>query len=174
MVNLFDSSQKAIHQILKAKYINWEIQNLGLLLGINKLFSDHFSRINFKYSYSNPKSKEDESLFEIVDSPGCIESKFLELRRSDILPPDELNLVWKLLRSSRTRFNIILVSFKLRLLSECLAVLSLCANCPELEWVELWYKEVDVENEQEIIENAKIEFIKKLGSFITLKIMKWF
>ena len=173
IAKLFGSSQKVIHQILKARYINWRIQNLGWLLEINKLLSDHFSRIKFKYSYLNPNSDEDESLFEIVDSPDCIDSKFIELRSCDILPPDELNLVWKLLRSSRTRFNIILVLLKFRLLSECLAVLSLCANCLELELVELWYKEVDVENEQEIIENAKIEFVKKLGSFICLKIMKW-
>ena len=172
-VKLFDSSQEVIHQILKARYINWRIYNFGRLLEINKLLTYHFSRINFKYSYSKFDSKEDESLFEIMNSPDYIEPTFSEVRRNFILPPDELNLVWKLLRSSKTRFNITSVSFKLRLLSECLAVLSLCADCPELESVELWYKEVDKENEQQMIENTKIEFAKKFGPIKRMNIKKW-
>ena len=172
-VKLFDSSQEIIHQILKARYINWIIYNFGRFLEINKLLSDHFSRINFKYSYSNSESKEDESLFEIMNSPDYIEPTFSGVRRDFILPPDELNLVWKLLRSSKTRFNITSVSFKLRLLSECLAVLTLCADCPELESVDLWYEEADVENKQKTIESAKIEFAKKFGPIKSLNIIKW-
>ena len=172
-VNLFGSSQEVIHQILKARYINWRIYNFSRLLEINKLFSDHFSRINFKYNYSKFDTEEDESLFEIMNSPDYIEPTFSEVRRNFILPPDELNLVWKLLRSSKTRFNITSVSFKLRLLSECLAVLSLCADCTELESVDLWYKEVDKENEQQMIENTKIEFAKKFGPIKMMNIIKW-
>ena len=46
-IKLSESSQQVFNQIMKARHIDWIIQDLRELLEVNKLIPDHFSRINF-------------------------------------------------------------------------------------------------------------------------------
>ena len=49
-------------------------------------------------------------------------------------------------------------------------MLSLCADCPELKSVDFQFEEV-TDNEQELIQNAEIEFRRKFGPLQKLILM---
>ena len=161
-----------ISQICKSRHIDWEVGRLSTLLGINKLLSDHFSHINFTSECYDPSEITKESLLKMMDSPDLIESKFSIMHQYVLLPSDELNLVWKMLRTRKTRFSITSINLKLKLLSECLSVLSLCADWPELYSIELRYLEAEEKNEQKTIERAKREFTIISGTIQKLAIVK--
>ena len=173
-IKLFDSSLEVISQIFKARHIDWEFGNLSTLLDINKLLPDHFSRINFACEFYDPTEITNKTLLKIMNSPLLIRSKFSIMHRYVLLPSDELNLVWKMLLSRRTRFSITSINLKLELLSECLTVLSLCADWPELNSVELWYLEAEEKSEQKIIERAIREFTMISGPIQKLVIAKYY
>ena len=161
-----------INKIFKEKHIKLKIRNLDRLLEIKKLLPDDFYRINFKYfNYRFTKIAE-YSASEIIDNPNLSNLKFIEIF-SGILSPNEFQFWWKMLRSKSTRLNVTHINLYFSLLSECLAVLSLCSGCPELISVELKYWEADVENEDEIIENAEREFRQKFGFIQELDIWKY-
>ena len=170
---LFVLCQEVISQIFQAKHIDWEFGSLSTLLDINKLLPDHFSRINFISECYDPTEITNKSLLKMMDSPDLIGSKFTKMHRYAILPSDELNMVWKMLRTRRTRFSITSINLKLELLSECLTVLSLCADWPELYSVELRYLEAEEKNEQKTIEHAKREFTMIFGPIQKLVIAKY-
>ena len=154
---------KDIYQIFKEKHIKPIIENLNILLEIKKIFPNDFSRINFKYYKYSSTEMWKHSISRIMNSPDLINLKFWEIYQSSMLSPDELQFWWKMLQSSKTRFSLTSIYLKLKLLSECLTVLSLCSGCPELEFVELKYLEADAENKDEVIEQAKREIRNKIG-----------
>ena len=111
-------------------------------------------------------------LLLVIDSTLTHDLKFKEICTTYILSPDEFQFWWNMLRSRRTRFNITAFDLEFRFLSECLTVLSLCSDCPQLEYVDLEYSEADTENEDEVIKQAKGEFIQKFGFIQKLNIHK--
>ena len=154
---------KDIYKIFKEKQIELKINKLDRLLKINELFPDDFTRINFEY-YNQDKIIIDEySISEIMDDLDWSNLKFKEIYQSNKLSPDEFQFWWMMLLSRRTRFNITSIYLKLSLFSECLTVLSLCLNCPELKSVNLRYEEEDLEYKDEVIENAQRQFRQKFG-----------
>ena len=164
---------KDINKIFNEKHIEITIKILGKLLEIKKLLPDDFSRINFKYNSSYDSIDIGEySMSKIKDDPDWINLKFIRIYQSFKMSPDEFQFWWNVLRSGRTRFNITLICLGFRLLSECLTVLSLCSDCPQLEFVFLRYSEEDAEDKDELIEQAKFEFRQKFGFIQKLYILK--
>ena len=155
---------KDINTIFKENHIEITIKSLGRLLEIKKLLPDNFSRIHFKYSSSYDLTDIGKySMSEIKNGLDWINLKFKEIYQFSKLSPDEFQFWWKVLRSRRTRFNLTEINLKFRLLSECLTVLSLCSDCPELESIKLEYSKADAENEDETVKQAKREFRQKFG-----------
>ena len=163
---------KDINQLFTRKHIELTIGNLGRLLEINRLLPDDFSLINFQYHNYYLTEMSEYSISEIMDNPDWINWKFIQINKSTNLSSDEFEFWWMMLRSKRTRFNLTSISLRFSLLSECLTVLSLCSDCPELQHVELHYFEADAENIDEAVEQAKREFIQKFGFIQTLIIGK--
>ena len=163
---------KDIYKVFKEKQIELKINKLDRLLKINELFPDDFTRINFEYYNQDKLIIEEYSISEIMDDLDWSNLKFKEICQSNKLSPDEFKFWWMMLRSRRTRFNIISIDLKLSLLSECLNVLSLCLNCPELKSVNLRYEEEDIEYVDEVIENAQRQFRLKFGFIPELYILE--
>ena len=166
------NQMKDINQTFNEKHIELNIKSLGRLHEINKLLPDYFSRINFKYIYDWSEEIAEYSISEIMDNPDWINLKFIEISYPYMLSLDEFQFWWIILRSSKTRFYITTIELKFILLSECLTVLSLCSDCPELKFVELRYSETDIKNEDEVIKQAKREFRQKFGFIQKLYIWK--
>ena len=178
-INLNDSyldylnQYKDIIQIFKDKQIDLTIENLGRLLETNKLLLDDFSSINFKYIYKGSIVKSKYSISDIIDNIDFINLKLWSINQSTILSPDEFQFWWNVLGSSKTRFNLTLIHLKFKLLSECLTVLSLCSDCPELEFIFFSYLEADAKNKDEVVEQAKRKFRHKFGFVQILNICKY-
>ena len=170
-IKLSDSSQQVLNQIMKARHIDWIIQDLRELLEVNKFLPDHFSRINFIF-YSNFRIRENFTS-ETMKTLDYIDPKFSKIKWYFKLDPNEFQLWWKILGSHRTRFNLTSIQLKFKVLSECLTVLSLCAECPELESIHLEYLESDIKNEQQIVEEAKGELRSKNRFIRKLEIIKY-
>ena len=163
---------KDIYKIFKEKQIELKINKLDRLLKINESFPDDFTRINFEYYNHDKLIIEEYSISEIMDDLDWSNLKFKEIFQSSTLSPDGFQFWWMMLLSRRTRFNITSIYLKLSLLSECLTVLSLCLNCPELKSVNLRYEEEDIEYVDEVIENAQRQFGQKFGFIQKLYIWK--
>ena len=164
---------KDINTIFKENHIELTIKSLGRLLEIKKLLPDNFSRIHFKYNSSYDLTDIGKySMSEIKNGLDWTNLKFKEIYQFSKLSPDEFQFWWKVLRSRRTRFNLTEINLKFRLLSECLTVLSLCSDCPELESIKLEYSKADAENEDETVKQAKREFRQKFGFIQKLYIHK--
>ena len=161
---------KDIYKIFKEKQIEIKIGSLDTLLEINELIPDDFTRINFKYSDRHSVKIEEYSISEIMDDLDWSNLKFNEIFQSSTVLSDEFQFWWMMLSSRRTRFNVTSIDLKLSLLSECLTVLSLCLNCPELKSVKLKYEEEDIEYVDEVIENAQTQFRQEFGFIQELKI----
>ena len=163
---------KDINQLFTRKHIELTIKKLGSLLEISKLLPDDFSRINFQFQSYYSTDMSEYSISEIMDNSDWINLKFIQICQLNKLSPDEFQFWWMILRSGKTRFNLTLISLRFSLLSECLTVLSLWSDCPELQHVKLHYFEADAENEDEAVEQAKREFIQKFGFIQNLIIRK--
>ena len=154
---------KDIRKIFNEKHIELTIAYLWNLLQINRLLTDNLSCINFRYIDNDSTEMSEYLRWKITDNPNWINLKFWEISISCMLSPDEFQFWWKMLHSVKTRFNLNSIELKLKFLSECLTVLSLCSDCPELECIELKYWEADTENENEAVEQAEREFRHKFG-----------
>ena len=172
MVEYFGSLKEIENLKIKAKHIDWEINSSNYIFRIYNLFIEDFSPINFSLNYLNSEAIKINQLSLNLISSASIESKFSSIEREYILSSDEFNLWKEILSSRKTRFSITSIKLKLRLLSECLTILSLCADCPELEFINLQYVEVDSINLPKTIENAERKFRKKIGFIKSLKILK--
>ena len=162
---------KDINTIFKENHIELTIKSLGRLLEIKQLLPDNFSRIHFKYN--DPRDLTDirkYSMSKINNDQDWIELKFIDIYQISKLSSDELQFWRNVLRSRRARFNLTEINLRFRLLSECLTVLSLCSDCSELESIKLKYSEANVENKDEVIEQAKREFRQKFGFIQKLNI----
>ena len=164
---------KDINHIFKEKHIELEIESLGRLFEINWLLHKDFSNIIFKYTYNSSIEIEEFSISEIVDNLNWFNLKFAKIYNPYELSPDEFQFWWKMLRSSKTRFKLTDLRLKLRFLSECLTLLSLCSECPELKFVYLGYLVADAWNADKIIMQAKREFCQKFGFIQNLKIYQY-
>ena len=163
---------KNIYKIFKEKQIELTIHDLGRLLEISKLLPDDFSRINFKY-YNYDKLIIEEYLISLItNNLNWSNLKFKEICQSSTLSPDGFQFWWMMLRLRRTKFNITSIDLKLSLLSECLSILTLCLNCPELKSVKLRYEEEDIKYKDEVIENAQRQFRQEFGFIQEVEIRK--
>ena len=163
---------KDMNQIFKERHIGLNINNLDRLLEIKKLLPNDFLSIDFKYIDKQSIKYAEDSISEIIDSPDWSNLKFKEIYQSSILSLERFQFWWKILRSRRTRWSLTSIFLKFSLLSECLTVLTLFWDCPELMSVELRYRKADKENEDEAFENAKREFRQKLGFIPELTLKK--
>ena len=161
---------KDIYKIFKEKQIELKINKLDRLLKINESFPDDFTHINLIYYNHDKLIIEEYSISKIMDDLDWSNLKFKKVYQLSTLSLDEFKFWWMMLRSRRTRFNITSIDLKLSLLSECLNVLSLCLNCPELKSVNLRYEEEDIEYKDEVIENAQRQFRQEFGFIQELKI----
>ena len=83
-----------------------------------------------------------------------------------------LKLLWKLLSSHKTKYNLCLIKIAFLKLSECLSVLPYCSDCLEIEDVSIGYQTVDVGIENKIVSQASMDFKKKIKIFKNFKITK--
>ena len=127
---------------------------------------------NIKYIYNRSKDVSEYSILNIMESTDWFNYAFTEIFNSYMLSPDEFQFWWTVLRSKRTRVKITSIFLVFCLLSQCLTVLSLCSECPELKSVELGYLWWDVENEFEVVEKAKRRFKQKFWYIQKLNILK--
>ena len=104
----------------------------------------------------------------LVSSLDQIKPKFSSICISHKLSSEEIELLWELLCSRRTKFWLSEIYAKFNYLSECLTVLSHCAECPELNSINFWYSSSDAENEEETVKNAIFDFRKKFGFIANL------
>ena len=161
-----------INQIIKEKHIELVIKNLGRWLEINRLLPDDIYKVIFNYrNYPSEKFAEC-SIPEIMTNLDWTNLKFIQISKSSTLSPDEFRFWWMMLHFGKTRFYLTSINLKFDLLSECLTVLSLCSDCPELKYVELRYSEADAENEDKAVKHAKKEFRQKFGFIQKLDIFK--
>ena len=172
MLELLSPRKSVKNQIIKARHIDWEINISNNLFRIYKLFTEGFSRINFSWNNLYSEAMEIDQLSLNLISSGWIKPKFSRIERNYILSSDEFNLWKEILSSRQTRFSITSIGLILRLPSECQTILSLCADCPELEFINLQYVEVNSVKEQKLIENAETEFKEKFGFIKSVKILK--
>ena len=172
ILDLIKSNQNTVKWIFKAKWINWTAKYIDDLLEISQLFGDYTSHICYSYDNWGWPTIIKNPEFDIPTELSLINPKLSKIEISHILPPEEFKLVWEILCSRRIRFSLWIADLKFNLLSECLAALSLCANCPELAFINFNYLKSDWENEIEEIDHAIRDFRKKFGFIETLKINK--
>ena len=167
-----------IYQKFKVKLILLNIKKFDKLLNINKLLPDDITDIRCtfwnerKESTEETKKIEKISIKKIMDNPDLFNLMFIKIFKLSTLPFYEFSFWWKMLSSTRTRLNLKSIRLEFNLLSECLTVLSLCSNCPEIECINLQYLEADIKNENETIKYAKREFRQKFEMIEELNISK--
>ena len=173
--DFFSSSYYLIiefRKLLKEKQEKLKIKNLVKLFENLKLVPNGFSQINFKCFEIHLAYIEEYSKSEIMDYPNWISLKNSEIYNFFMLSHDGFQPWWNVLRSRRVRFNLTKIRLCFHSLSECLTVLSLCSDCPELKCVILRYSEADTEDEHETIKQAEKEFRQKFGFIQELNISK--
>ena len=162
LIDWLNTNQNTANRILKARCIDWAVESIDDLFEIKELIFEHISRINYSFiKYGNSFIIETE--VDLIENLISIEPICSQISIDHRLSRKEFKLVWELLCSRRTRFRLWVVWFQFNLLSEWLTALSLFANCPELDSVQVYYLSSDVENEHDIIENKVIDFRKKFG-----------
>ena len=111
--------------------------------------------------------------FEMIDELSLINPILSKIMINHKLSPEEFKLVWKILKSRRTKYSINTIWIIFNVLSECLEVLSLCAECSQLEIIYFHYYKSNKRKEQKSIDIAVKEFTKKFGIIrsLTLKRM---
>ena len=142
-------------KLFKEKQDKLTIENLVRLFEKLKLVPNGFSQINFKCFEIHLTNIEEYSKLEIMDYPNWISLKNSEIYSRFTLSHEEFQSWWNVLRSRRVRFNLTKIRLCFRLLSECLTVLSLCSDCPELKSIDFRFYEADTEDEHDKVEQAK-------------------
>ena len=162
---------KEFGKLFNEEHEELKIKNLVRLFEKLKLVPNGFSQINFKCFEIHLTNIEKYSKSEIIDYPNWISLKNSEIYNFSTLSHDEFQSWWNVLRSRRVRFNLTKICLSFRLLSECLTVLSLCSDCPELKSINFRYSEADTENEYETVKHAEKEFRQKFGFIQELNIL---
>ena len=158
-------------EILNAKHVDLPIIYFDHVFKINELFSNG-AHINYSLN-----DQFNRSVIKNIDAVmsvdfDLIQPKFSKIQIDHKLSANEFKLVWSLLCSRRTRFSISFVDIWCSLLSECLSVLSLCGDCPELASIYLTYTESDLDHGLEVIKKTIKNFKHKFGFITVLEINK--
>ena len=146
----------------KAREVNWICDDLNEITELENIFQDDFYRIKFSLNsviFLNQRKNQEIELTDIE----LISPTFSYIMNDKTIFEDDLKIIWNLLSSRRTRYNITGVNLKLYLLSECLTVLSLCEKCPELNSISLKFYKWDVSDEKEAINRAIKKFRRNFG-----------
>ena len=164
------SNRIITNTLLGTRKSNMSIEVFDDLLNFKELLPDYVSHIT--YSLDN---RCDETLLrnkgaETASNLDLIKSKFSSIWISHKLSSEEIELLWKLLCSRKTKFCLSKFYAEFNYLSECLTMLSHCAECPELNSINFGYSSSDAENEEETIKNAIFDFRKKFGFIANLNL----
>ena len=157
------ANQRTTKDIFKARRVDLPIYLLDDILEIKELSSGDVSHINFSF-----ENKDETTIFRntktwIMNDLSSINPKFSKIHVDHTLSAEEFSLIWEILSSRRTRFCLSYISLELNNLWECLVVLSLCIDCPELQYISLSYLKSDFENTEHAIANTVTNFRKKFG-----------
>ena len=166
MIETLNANQEVSNQIMKARHVYLEIQYIDEIRKINEMYPHLVSRLNYLFYCYTSKSIIKSIETDLIDELSLIEPNVKNISIDHTLSPYELKLVSVLLCSRRTRFSLWDISINFKFLSECLSILSLCADCIELESIWFEYSEVDLDNENELVKSSVQDFRKKSG-FIT-------
>ena len=158
-----NANQEVSNQIIKARRVYWNIQYIDDIREINEMYPHLVSRFNYLFYHYKSESIAKNIEIDLIDELHLIEPKIKGISIDHTLSPYELKLVSVLLCSRRTKFSLWIIVLKFKFLSECLSILSLCADCTELESVEFEYFEVDIDKENEFVKNSVQEFREKFG-----------
>ena len=155
----------------KARKVNWIVDDLNEITKIENIFPDDFYRIKSSFYTNNFINSENNQEFEFGD----IQRRFYKSSFSSDFSNSfkvDFYIIWNLLISRRTIYNITGVKLNLDLLSECLTVLSLCEKCPELKSVSLTFRKWDKKDEKETIDSAIKKFRRNFGFIQFIEIYK--
>ena len=154
--DILQVNQVIADQIFKTHRVSWQVGFLSHLIKIKQLMPDHYCRNSYTiYNYSLA-IKEQIIKNSLIKSWNFSEFSVLSIEIHLKLLPEEFERICEILSSSKTKFklkNILLIFSKL---SECLTVLNLCADCPELKSIQFDFYEEDVKwDENKLIENFR-------------------
>ena len=167
-VSMLSFNQALIDEILKINYIFWEVSSLEWLWKIKKLSPDNYSR--FEYSYFGLTRLEVDK--EEVKKLCFDEFKISSIRIRPNLWTEEFIIIHKLLSSSKTRFWINSIYLNFNMLSECLEILLLCLDCPELNKIWLTYSMTDCDFNDETAHITVQEFLNKTKFWGNIQLCK--
>ena len=170
LLDKIKENQITANEILKARHVDLTIRLLDEVLEIKEMFPDCPPHINYSFDNWNKTTMLSCTENEAINRFGKIECGFSSITVNHKLSSEELKLVYGLLCSRRTRFNISYICIHLNSLSECLKVLSMCTSCPELEHIDLYYYTSNVKNKEDVINKAKKKFRRQFGIIKHLEI----
>ena len=170
LFKIFAESSDLITHILKAKHLSWEIRFINDFTKISHLVPEHYSRI--KYSINSNKLWSNSWISDELDNLYQSEYSISEISIESQLSEFEFKLLSKILAWDKTRFSLSSISVVFEKLSECLEILRLCSECPELNEVNFSYFEVDVEDEQHCVNLAVQELNRKVGFVERIRVYK--
>ena len=90
----------------------------------------------------------------MINFLSSIEPKFSKIDIYYEISTQDLEWISWLFSSSKTKFWLLSINLTFHLLSELLAILFMCAECPELESIEFSFLISDVSNKQDEIYSA--------------------
>ena len=170
------SNKIIINTLLRTRNVNMKIEVFDDLLNSKELLPDYDSHITYSLIYLYNETPLWNKGAETASNLDQIKPKFSLIWTSYKLSSEEVELLWELLCSRRTKFCLSKIYAKFNYLSECLTVLNNCAECPELNFINFWYSSSDAENEEEAVKNAIFDFRKKFGFIANLTLRnngKW-
>ena len=170
LFDILKANQHSLNGVFQAREVNLPIIHFDDIMEIKKYFPEHISHINYLFSNSKRETININTEIEIMNDLDLVNTWFSSIIIKQKLLEQEFELIWKILCSRRTRFKISNISIEFNLLSECLNVLSLCSDCPELEFISFSYYESDIESKGEAIDQAIKDFRNKFGYINYLKI----
>ena len=149
--------------MLGTRKVNVSIKVFDDVLNFKELLPDYVSHITYSFKNLFEETRLRNKGAKMVSNLDLIKSKFSSIWISHKLSSEEVELLWELLCSRRTKFCLSGIYAEFNYLSECLTVLSHCAECPELNSINFGYSSSDAENEEEAVKNAIFDFRKKFG-----------
>ena len=169
-IDLF-SKGDFIQEIFKAKKVSWRIESFHKLRNIKAISPESYHSFDYSLKVLGGllvKRKKSKNI-ETID---LNKFAFSSIDILTFLSPDEYELVQKLLSSVRTKQSIRNIHLKFGLLSECLQILALCEECPNIEDIIFIYKVGDTKYPGIVIDKAIKRYRKKSMSICLIKITK--
>ena len=169
--NFMDSlkeNQGVTDKMWNARISDWIVRSFEEILKIKEMCPNSASHVNYLFDNLDWEPIVSSSVVIMKTKLCSIEPKITSIAIRHKLSPNELKLISIVIGSNKTRFSIINIKLSLNLLSDCLALLSLCANCTELELIELKYSELDCDNEVEAVNKAIRDFKSKFWMIGTI------